>query len=161
MAKFTDKCGREWVVSLDVRGFEDVRSGAGIDLQQVVDELTRFDGQGEQLGALMGDPVRLVKVLWVLCADQAQNKAPAVAPEEFGRGFGGDALEDAADALLEELVSFTRRQPRAILRAGLAKVKREQAEALPKVLAAIEAATLSTPATSAPESSGSTPAPPG
>lgn len=166
MAKFADRFGREWLVELDVAGFERVRKATDVDLQTVVDELGALDGRTEQLAALARDPVRLVRVLWVLCERQAANKAPAVEPEEFGRGFGGDAVEDASAALLDELVSFTPRRVRDVLRAGLAQVKQERDRAAAKVLAAIAAGALrgdtpSTPATSAAASSDSTPAPAG
>jgi hypothetical protein len=166
VAKFADRFNREWLVELDVAGFERVQKETGVDLQAVVDELGALGGRTEQIGALTRDPVRLVRVLWVLCERQAANKAPAVAPEEFGRGFGGDAVEDASGALLDELVSFTPRRVRELLRAGLAQVKQERDAATAKLLAAIEAGALrgdtpSTPATSAPVSSEPTPAPPG
>ncbi|HEX5442603.1 MAG TPA: hypothetical protein VFW87_02185, partial [Pirellulales bacterium] len=43
-------------------------------------------------------------VLYVLCKEDADAKQ--VSDEDFGRALGGDAIQAAAEALVEELIDF-------------------------------------------------------
>jgi hypothetical protein len=73
-------------------------------------------------------------VVYVLCQEQAQKQE--VSDEEFGRSMFGDAITEAADAFVEELVNFfpdrrIRESLRAMLRMGK-KVGEEMLQRLEK-----------------------------
>lgn len=111
MHVFRDNAGRSWPVAINVAAVRSCRGLLGLDLYGLVDD--QFAG----LGALLGDPCRLVDVLYVLCRDEAARLG--VSDEDFGRAMAGDALEHAADAFLAELADFF---PNPRVRAGLRQV---------------------------------------
>jgi hypothetical protein len=82
----------------------------GIDLYALVD-----DGF-KSLSKLVSDPVTLADVLYCLCKDQAEKQS--ISDEDFGRALAGDAITQAADAFVEELIDFF---PDARARASLRK----------------------------------------
>ncbi|MDW8265237.1 MAG: hypothetical protein RMJ52_07880, partial [Gemmataceae bacterium] len=63
-----------------------------------------LDDHFKGLGQLLGDPVKLVDVLYVLCQDEAH--ARQVSDEDFGRAMFGDAIHRATEAFIEELIGF-------------------------------------------------------
>lgn len=111
MKTFRDNAGRPWTVVINVYAVKRVRGLLGLDLYSLVDD--RFQG----LGKLLADPVALVDVLYVLCKDEADKLG--VSDEDFGRGMGGDAIEHASTAFLEELTDFF---PEPRVRAGIRRV---------------------------------------
>lgn len=111
MKTFRDEEGREWLVKVHVAAVGRVRDRLGVDLYGLVD-----DGM-KGLGALMGDPVKLVNVLYVLC--QREAEARNISDEDFGAALAGDALEKATEAFLEALVDFF---PSPRVRAGLTAI---------------------------------------
>lgn len=153
MAVFKDNAGRTWLVSIDVAAVERIHAATEVRIDKLA-------GPGGGLDELLGDPVRVVRVLWVLCEPAA--RASAITPEAFAANLGGDSLEDAGLALVDALADFSPRHLRAILKAQVAKGREVTAVAVAKAVAEIEAFDpFSTPATPAAECSGSTPAPPG
>ena len=111
MRAFTDNHGRTWTISIHVAAVKRCRALLDVDLYGLVDD--GFDG----LSKLLGDPVALVDVLYVLCRDEADKLG--VSDEDFGRGLGGDGLGRAVDAFLEELTDFF---PDPRVRGGLRRV---------------------------------------
>ena len=111
MHTFTDNAGRTWTITINVAAIKRVRGLLGIDLYKLVD-----DGF-KPLADLIGDPVQLADVLFVLCKDEAD--ARQVTDEDFGRALYGDAITLAAEAFVEELVDFF---PDARVRASLRKL---------------------------------------
>ncbi|MCS7168066.1 MAG: hypothetical protein RMI91_11980 [Gemmatales bacterium] len=63
-----------------------------------------LDDHFKGLGQLLGDPVKLVDVLYVLCQDEAN--ARQVSDEDFGRAMFGDAAHRATEAFLQQLIDF-------------------------------------------------------
>lgn len=166
MHTFTDRAGREWSLDLDVPAVERIQTATPVR----VGKLVGTDLAG--LDALLEDPVLFVRVLYAMTEPQTTERG--VSPESFGAGFGGDALEDAADAFLRALADFSPRQQRRTLLALCGKAKEVGAQATALMLEEIEALrvptraeldelkaanrpTSSTSATSAGPSSGSTP----
>jgi hypothetical protein len=111
MHSFKDTQDRTWSVEINVSAVKRVRGLLKIDLYRVVDD--GFKGLSE----IIGDPVQLVDLVYVLCKSEADQRQ--VSDEDFGRSMGGDALLAAADAFVEELVDFFP-EPRA--RSALRKV---------------------------------------
>lgn len=118
MAKFTDDLGREWAVAITVRDLKLLR-----ELKAHPDELLKDELRG--LAELVGDPERLVGVLYALAHDQPEKLG--VSPEAFGGGFGGPGLEAGTDALIQALADFSHGQRRAALLELAAKLKAVQA----------------------------------
>lgn len=111
MHTFTDHAGRTWTVAIHVAAVKRCRALASVDLYGLVDD--KFEG----LSKLLSDPCGLVDVLYVLCKDEADKLG--VSDEDFGRGLGGDSLERATAAFLEELTDFF---PDPRVRAGMRRV---------------------------------------
>ena len=148
---FTDSQGRGWEVTLNVAAMKAVREATGVNLYDVI--------EGNVLARLAEDPVFLVDVLYVLCREQCRDRA--VTDEQFGRAMGGDAVEQAAAALLDELVAFFPKSRREVLGALLTKTDqlRETAAAMmTKALAGLTVGDLTAALSSG--SPGSSPASP-
>jgi hypothetical protein len=152
MSTFRDKKTRDWTLDLDVWLVEKIHKDVeGVRIDKLI--ANKFAGLDE----LFGDPVKLVRVLWVMVEEQAAKAG--VSPEGFGRALGGDALEDAAKAFLLALADFIPRQQRTVVKALLARgtdLMAEQMQAALKEIAEYNP-TPSTSVTTAPPSSESTP----
>jgi len=98
MHSFVDNSQRTWEVAINVAAVKRIRGLLGIDLYSLVD-----DGF-KSLSKLVSDPVTLADVLYCLCKDQADKQS--ITDEEFGRALAGDAITQAADAFVEELIDF-------------------------------------------------------
>lgn len=161
MPSFVDKKKRKWVLDLDVYLVEEIHKRlAGVRIDALIGD--EFAG----LTKLFGDTVLFVRVLWVMVEEQAEKVG--VKPEDFGRSLGGDPLEDAGTAFVQALADFSPRHLREVLKALMARGREVVSERTARVLKAIAALdpsepdpASSTPATSAAESSASTPAPAG
>jgi len=93
MRQFKDVKGREWSITIDVAAIRRVRTALGIDLMDLAG--------GDLADKLLNDPVTLADVLAVLC----EGMDPAA--------LFGQVLDDAATALLRELLDFFPSGPRA------------------------------------------------
>lgn len=96
MRTFVDNAGRTWTVTLNVDAIKRVRGLLNVNLLEIV--------EGTLIERLVRDPVLLCDVVYAVCKPEAD--ARHVTDEEFGRAMGGDAIEHATTALLEELVAF-------------------------------------------------------
>jgi hypothetical protein len=122
MQSFRDNEGRMWLVAVDVAAVKRARALAGFDLVGVLDRRDDID-------RLARDPVMLVDVLYAVCKPEAD--ARGVSDEAFGTAMAGDALEHAAQALIEAIVSFSPNpRVRAIHMMALEKARAAQARAL-------------------------------
>lgn len=155
MKTFTDNQARDWQVAINVAAIKRVRDTLDVDLLAVDEKLF------EQL---IGDPVLLVDLLYVLCRKQAEDRD--ISDEEFGEAMAGDAVEQATQALLRELTDFFPEAKRQVLRKALDKLDRLQATAIriaidklddPQLDAQLEAMLRGRPSTALPASSASTP----
>jgi hypothetical protein len=113
MHTFTDTQGRPWTITLNVDAIRRVRSVLNINLLEAI--------EGKLLERLITDPVLLCDILFVVIQPEAVAKG--VCDEDFGRALGGDVLEAATTALLEELVDFFPSAKRAVFRKALSKLK--------------------------------------
>jgi hypothetical protein len=108
MHQFTDLNNQNWSLVINTLALERVDAATGIYLTELLDE------QLQGLSDLLRRPSRLARVLLVLVEDQLAAKN--ITPEQFLAGLAGDALAQATDAFIEELVDFF---PDARGRAGL------------------------------------------
>jgi len=149
MKAFTDSAGRAWEVTVNVGAVRRVRDILGVDLVDVAG--------GDLLDRLADDPVLLVDVLYILVKPQADAKGAS--DEDFGRAMVGGVLDEAASALMKELLGFF---PSAQRARALGKMARKL-EAQQAALAEAEAALAAIPATQTADvrpgnSSGNSPA---
>ena len=114
MKTFNDTLGRSWTVTINVDAVRRVRSLLNVNLLDVV--------EGPLLERLVTDPVLLCDILFALCQPEAESKS--VSDEDFGRALGGDVLDAATTALLEELVDFFPSAKRSVFRKALEKLKK-------------------------------------
>ena len=116
MKPFTDASGRTWELTVIVSAVKRVR---------------------DLLERLADDPVLLVDVLYVLCKPQADAKG--VSDEDFGRGMVGGVLDDAASALMKELLDFFPSAQRARALGKMARKIEAQQAAVAEAAAALAA----------------------
>ncbi len=155
MQQFHDSQGRTWSVVINVGAIKRVRDLLGVDLLDVAN--------GELLSRLADDACLLVDVIFGLCQPEAVAKG--VTDEDFGRGMVGGALDEAASALMKELLVFFPNAQRvralgkvAVKIAEQEKAVAEAAEAMKPLLDAARAASdIGDSSGSSPASSGSTP----
>jgi hypothetical protein len=113
MHTFSDTQGRPWTITLNVDAIRRVRSVLNINLLEAI--------EGKLLERLITDPVLLCDILFVVIQPEAIAKE--ISDEDFGRSLGGDVLDVATTALLEELVDFFPSAKRTVFRKALAKLK--------------------------------------
>lgn len=123
---YTDNAGHRWQISVTVSTIRRVRDEAGVDLAAAGRTAPGGEGVLERLAT---DPVLLADVLYAIVRPEAE--AREVTPEKFGEALAGDAVEAAADALVEEIVDFFPTPVRARWRRAmdLAKEARSRNEA--------------------------------
>ncbi len=113
MHTFSDTQGRPWTITLNVDAIRRVRSVLNINLLEAI--------EGKLLERLITDPVLLCDILFVVIQPEAISKG--ISDEDFGRSLGGDVLDVATTALLEELVDFFPSAKRTVFRKALTKLK--------------------------------------
>lgn len=123
MKTFNDNAGRSWTVQVNVDAIKRVRDLAQVNLLEVI--------EGKLLEKLIGDPVLLCDVIYCLCKPEADGKG--ISDVDFGRAMGGDAIDGAMTALLEELVDFFPQARRKVLAKALAKLRKLEMAALAAV----------------------------
>lgn len=107
LSQFVDQRGRTWRLELNYSLAKRLREATSLDFVNYQD--------GKALLAIHDSDEKLVQVLWLLCESQAQ--AASVGEEEFGVGLGGDALEQAIEALEQALINFSRPARRQAMQA--------------------------------------------
>jgi len=160
MKTFNDNAARSWTVQVNVDAIKRVRDLAQVNLLEVV--------EGKLLERLIADPILLCDVIYCLCKPEADSKN--VSDADFGRAMGGNSIDGATTALLEELVDFFPQAKRRVLAKALAKLQKLQTAALAAVETRLDSpeldrqmaarlAQLENSSGSALESSASPPAP--
>jgi len=115
MASFTDAQSREWQIFIDVPTVKKLK-------QHKLDILAIFTGKMEVFEQVIGDPIQLVDTLWIVCEDQIRERG--IDEVGFAKALYGDALMNAAEALVEGVCTFfPNPKQRAALRALLRKSK--------------------------------------
>jgi hypothetical protein len=114
MKCFKDNQGRNWTIVVNVATVKRVRSLLDINLLDVVKLDSNNKPNVDLLEQLASDPVLLCDVIYCICKPEAD--AQKISDEDFGAAMGGDAIEYATTALLEELVDFFPEAKRLVLR---------------------------------------------
>ena len=132
MHTFADTQGRTWTVTINVDVIRRVRSLLNINLLEAV--------EGRLLERLITDPVLLCDILFVVIQPEAVAKD--ISDEDFGRSLGGDVLDLATTALLEELVDFFPSAKRTVFRKALTKLKQLETLAIETATQRLESSEL-------------------
>ena len=132
MHTFNDTQGRTWTVTINVDAIRRVRALLNINLLETV--------EGKLLERFITDPVFLCDILFALIQPEAEAKQ--VSDEDFGRALGGDVLDHATTALLEELVDFFPSGRRQVFRKALEKLKQLEGIALETATRRLESSEL-------------------
>ena len=114
MRTFKDKKGRGLQLELNITIVKQVKALLKFDLLDIA--------KAQPIQRLASDPILLVDTLYVVCREQAEERK--VSDEDFGRGMGGDVLDEAATAFIEEYIDFFQRADRANLRAAWEATKK-------------------------------------
>lgn len=117
MKTFTDNAGRSWNISVTVDAVKRVKSLLGVDLLEAAG--------GKLIQELSDNPVLLCDVIYCLVKPQAEEKG--VSDTDFGKAMAGDAIDQATDAFLEDLVNFFPSRKREMLQKVLVKLKNLEA----------------------------------
>ena len=120
MRTFNDNAGRTWTLAINVDAIRRVRSIVNVDLLEAV--------EGKLIEKLVGDPILLCDVIYVICKPEADQRS--VSDEDFGRSMAGDAIDHATTSLLEELVDFFPKSRRALLTKALGKFRQLETKAI-------------------------------
>lgn len=128
MATFKDNSQRDWTIYLDAPGIVAVREVADPEFMRgdPVDTIER----------LREDPLSLCETIRALCKDQIDERK--MTEKEFYRGVIGDAISDAADALVKAIVNFTPSHTRKMLETCAAKNEAARNVAMERAIKAIE-----------------------
>lgn len=156
MRQFTDKNGRAWQVVVNVATIKRVKDLLKIDLL----------GDENAIKTLLVDIMVLVDVVFVVVKPQAD--AAGVTDLQFAEAMGGDSLDGATVALLEELTDFFPSARRAAIKSLVARFRGLEEEVMRRVTKRIDdpavteavmrdLETLGATSTASPASSESTP----
>jgi hypothetical protein len=112
LRKFTDANGREWSITINVGTAKRVLDLAGVDIFKIF---------SEEATRLFSDPILLVNTIYVLVSDQCKGRD--VTDAQFGEALVGDAIESAADALMQAVADFFPLSRRLIAQKTIEKSK--------------------------------------
>lgn len=161
MKSFTDTQGRVWDVAGSLGAFERVKTQCDVDLL----DITSTQKSLQQLQ----DVFVLGRVLYQMCHAQCEQRG--LSPEAFAEGFNADVLNEASNAVLDEVIFFCRKETRPMLQMAMERARAadrkmmqrvaERTESLAKEMdrAMEDLLTSTEPAMSSAGSSASTPAP--
>ena len=113
MKTFKDSKDATWEIAVNCDTVEAIKEACGVN---VLDLLDPESGLSQEVRLF---PPLLAKLLFAALANQAKVKE--VDDREFRRRMNGDALAEASDALLEEIISFSPRHRRQVAAAVLEK----------------------------------------
>lgn len=105
---FRDSEGRTWNIFLTAPLVKMIRADFQINLT---------DLSSDPFEKLAADPVTLVDILYLMCRSQAEEQG--VSDEMFGSSLGGDAIDDATNAMAQAIVAFSPASRRSLLQSLL------------------------------------------
>lgn len=95
MHTFNDKEDREWALDLNITTLKRVRDLCGVNLAAYSGNLYR---------QIAEDPVLLCNIIFAMCRDRFEELG--LTEDQFGAAMGGDTIDAATTALLEEIRDF-------------------------------------------------------
>lgn len=125
---FTDTQGRVWDLAGSLGAFERVKTQCGVDLLDIT-------STQESLRQLQ-DVFTLGRVLYQMCSAQCQQRG--ISPEQFAEGFNADILNEASNALMDEVIFFCRKETRPMLQMAMQKAREADRRMMERVAARTE-----------------------
>ena len=104
MQCFKDKNGKQWTIDLNIGTARRVKAECNIDLVNVV-TFTEEGANTSIFQQLADDPYTLVTVLYSLCKQQIAEEK--LTDEAFASLFDAEAIENAVEALVKEVINFS------------------------------------------------------
>jgi uncharacterized membrane protein len=120
MSSFKDTFDREWTVTVNVGTAMRAKEMTDVDLTNLSD--------AKLLHRLQQETLLGCKVLYALCKPQADERH--LSEQDFHCGIDGDVADEAGKALATELINFTRKDLRPILREVEERTERVRAKVL-------------------------------
>ena len=104
MKTFKDKNKNDWTIELTIGSARRVKADTEIDLINAI-SLEKDGASISEIEKLINNPFKLVDVLFSLCRNQAEKNS--ISDVDFADLFDADAIEAAANALVEEIILFS------------------------------------------------------
>ena len=130
MKTFKDNQDRKWTVTINVSAIKRVRAEMDLDLLEAI--------EGTLLERMVGDPILLCDILYVLVKPEADAKD--ISDEDFGRAMAGDAIDRACQAFIGELVDFFPKGRREVLQQAVAKIREIEAKVCGRAMTRLQSA---------------------
>lgn len=101
MKSFKDREGRAWDLFLTLGSLKRIKAATGLDML----DLRQWESnETNPLNRLSHDPAVLADTLCALCRSQLDSRG--LTDEQFADALGGEAIDDALMALVEEWADF-------------------------------------------------------
>ena len=164
MREFRDDQGRPWQLALTVAAAMRVKDNVTVEIdgEKKPFDLVDVAAIATTMQVLRGQYTTIAETLYFMLLPQMESKG--VSKEQFLDGMRGDALDEAAKCLEQELVDFFPKRLRELVALLVAKMAGASDELLEQERARLEKATVADliaqsglQSGSAPESSASTP----
>lgn len=131
MQTFKDAAGEDWAISLNVSVVRKVRDELGVDLHSLGEET---------FAKLKTSDETLVDVISVICTEQINKRG--LDEMGFAERLIGDVLDDAYEALMQELVFTSRHSRREVVAKAWQKVNEAEEQLAGKALAMMDSPKL-------------------
>ena len=164
MREFRDDQGRPWQLALTVAAALRVKDNVKIEVEgkEQPFDIVDVSSIAQTMQVMRGQYTTLAEALYFILLPQTESKA--VSKDSFLDGMRGDALDEAAKCLEQELVDFFPKRLRGLVALIAAKMDTTSDEAIQQFQAQLEKATTEDLLAqsgvqfgSVPESSASTP----
>ena len=116
METFKDRTGETWDLDLNIGVAMRLKSRLDFDLEYILDiqsDLSVKDKDKTPLEKLATDAIFMFNVIFVTCEKQCRERN--LSEEEFAERFSAETIIAATDALIREIVNFSRPQKRKVL----------------------------------------------
>lgn len=137
MQTFKDAQGRVWELQINIAAVKRIKAACNVDLMDLV---RGGEAAKSCMSELMSNPVVVCDVLYALVMPRAEKAG--ITDEQFGESLYSDVLENATDALIQELIDFFPKGQRHLLKRAQAKIAEMQELMLAEAEKQIDALTV-------------------
>jgi hypothetical protein len=135
MRTFKDNQGRSWDISITAASLKRVKDLLKIDL------IENSTNEKENIFFKVAEnPVMLCDIVYVICKPQAEERK--ITDEQFGEAMGGDAIDEATTAFIEDLIDFFPKAKRPMLRTMTGKMGALTTKAMDYIINRLESPEL-------------------
>lgn len=113
MQLITDNTGNTWTLAVNVNTLRRVKALCNIQLTDLIVIEQGKNPDATLLERLAADPILLVDTLYAIVKPEADQKG--ISDEAFGAAMVGDTLDQAINALLDEVIAFFPSAKRQVL----------------------------------------------